>query len=276
MRTTSARLAQHDLDLARVAVPALGELDGLRPRLDRAQVDDRPSAFETTFWVTTSTSPARGARSGPRRASVAPGVDDQRGQVVAGLDLRAAPAGRREQRAAVAIGHGASPTRASAPPSVSSSPEQRRRLEALEVVGRVEVEAEPRSSTTWTLASAARGRARRAPRSWPRRTPARSRPAGRAAARWCRRAHRPARRRRAAGPSPRRARHRRRRAAGRARPRSSSGRSAGRIRTRRHAWRATAAPRRPSSAALRSRRRVRRRSFAPCSCGHAPDDRGRR
>ena len=34
-------LAQHDLDLARVAVESLGERDGLRPGLDRRQVDGR-------------------------------------------------------------------------------------------------------------------------------------------------------------------------------------------------------------------------------------------
>ena len=35
------RLAQHDLDLARIAIPALGERDRLRAWLDRGQVDDR-------------------------------------------------------------------------------------------------------------------------------------------------------------------------------------------------------------------------------------------
>ena len=35
------RLAQHDLDLARVAVVALGELERLRSRHDAGQVDDR-------------------------------------------------------------------------------------------------------------------------------------------------------------------------------------------------------------------------------------------
>ena len=37
----AARLAQDDLDLARVAVEALGELDRLGPGLDAGQVDDR-------------------------------------------------------------------------------------------------------------------------------------------------------------------------------------------------------------------------------------------
>jgi hypothetical protein len=35
------RFAQDDLDLARIAIPALGEGDGLGPRLDRVEIDDR-------------------------------------------------------------------------------------------------------------------------------------------------------------------------------------------------------------------------------------------
>ena len=59
------RLAQHDLDLARVAVPAPRRSSTASGRGSTSRRSTmRPSAFETTFWVTTRTSSARGASSG--------------------------------------------------------------------------------------------------------------------------------------------------------------------------------------------------------------------
>ena len=56
-------LAQHDLDDARVLLPLLGDLLRERARLDASSRSTmRPSAFETTFCVTTRTSPSSNAR----------------------------------------------------------------------------------------------------------------------------------------------------------------------------------------------------------------------
>ena len=81
------RLAQDDLDLARVAVESLGELDRLGPGFDAVRSTTAPSAFETTFCVTTRTSSSRRGsapgvpaiaspmspgRSSPRRTSGMP------------------------------------------------------------------------------------------------------------------------------------------------------------------------------------------------------------
>ena len=80
-------LAQHDLDLARVAIPSRGESDRLRTRLDVVRSTRQPSALETIFWVTTRTSPC--ARRAGRfvGCQLAPRIGDERGQVVTRLDL---------------------------------------------------------------------------------------------------------------------------------------------------------------------------------------------
>ena len=83
MRHDLRRLTQHELHLARVLAPALGPFDGPRPRLDRARSTTRPSALQTTFWVTTRTSSSR--RPMPPAAGRR---GDQVRQVIAGRDLR--------------------------------------------------------------------------------------------------------------------------------------------------------------------------------------------
>ena len=64
------RLAQDDLDLARIAVAALGELDRLGPRLDRRQVDDRALGLRHDLLGDDERRRRRGAAAAPasRRA----------------------------------------------------------------------------------------------------------------------------------------------------------------------------------------------------------------
>ena len=73
-------LAQDHLDVARVTVA--GELARTLGRLDSSEPTTRPSAFETAFWATTTTSRVL-EPAGPLG-----GVGEQRREIVAGLDLR--------------------------------------------------------------------------------------------------------------------------------------------------------------------------------------------
>ena len=144
----AARLAQDDLDLARVAVPALGERDRLGPRLDR-RAGRRPRPRPSTR--------SSGSRRARRRAGAAsaPGVAlervaDHAAEVVAGADLGDPveredldPAGLSRHRVAIAAAA---------------------RLGEDEVLGRVEVERERRRRPR-----RARAPARRRGHAWPAR-----------------------------------------------------------------------------------------------------------
>ena len=191
-----------------------------------------PSALETIFWVTTRTSPDCGASSGSAAARSRQRVRDQPGEVGAGLDLR-----QRRQRDGERRPTLASAVRRLRDPAASSSSSDAG-VDALEVLGRVEVEAEGRIDDQL---DAGVGGARRADVGLEAGRPERRLDDGRAAtaaARSCRCARPTARRRRAAGHDRQRARRRRRRAGGRARPRSpAAGRRAG------SGWRWRDAPR---------------------------------
>ena len=121
-----ARLAQDDLDLAGVAVP--GRRPSRSPAGDGSTVrrsTTAPSALDTTFWVTTRTSPGCGGERAGRRLER---VADHRLEVVALVDLGQAgerddlDPGRRRQSTCERLG--------------------RDRLGEQQVLGRVDVEAE--------------------------------------------------------------------------------------------------------------------------------------
>ena len=82
-------LAQDDLDLAGVAIPALGKLDGLRARFDRRQVDDRALGLGDDLLGHDEDV----VRSEQHREAGGPldGVAQEPAQVVAGPDLRDPP-----------------------------------------------------------------------------------------------------------------------------------------------------------------------------------------
>ena len=87
------RLAQHDLDLARIAVPALGEGDRLRARRDRAQVDDRALGLGDDLLGHDEHVAAGRCQLRFVGHRESPGRRDEAGQVVARPDL-----GQRRQR----------------------------------------------------------------------------------------------------------------------------------------------------------------------------------
>ena len=125
-----ASLAQHDLELARVAVPACREFDRLRAAA-RSVVRSTiaPSALETIFWVTTRTSSSRErqrlggaaderATSRAGRSSPGPNLRD----AVQGEDLddwpaasSSRPRGRRPRMSASSRSSGVSTSKASGP-----------------------------------------------------------------------------------------------------------------------------------------------------------------
>ena len=80
-----ARLAQDDLDLARVAVPALREGDGFRARLDLGEVDDR--ALRLADDLLGHDQDVVLAQRQQVRATRGQRFSDEAGQVVAGDDL---------------------------------------------------------------------------------------------------------------------------------------------------------------------------------------------
>ena len=73
-------LAQHDLDLARVAVAPRGELDGLGSRLDGGQVDDGALGLRHDLLGDDEDVVARSAAARPRVRSMASPIRDGRGR----------------------------------------------------------------------------------------------------------------------------------------------------------------------------------------------------
>jgi hypothetical protein len=84
------RLAQDHLDLARIAVPALGEGDRLGPRLDRGEVHDRALGLRDDL-LGDDEDVIRSERSAARQQAIAEPderVGQEGRQVVTGQDLR--------------------------------------------------------------------------------------------------------------------------------------------------------------------------------------------
>ena len=97
----AARLAQDDFDLARIAVPALGERQRFRSRLDRGQVDQRALGLGHDLLGDHQDVVAP-ERPEPRRGKLGQPGRKQPRQVVAGPDL-GDPVERDDGQPAVAL-----------------------------------------------------------------------------------------------------------------------------------------------------------------------------